>query len=129
MKLIIQIYLSSRLMCGAISPRRICLRVVHRVTLKLLPQAVGCELYVAFRDDVHCAILLRYVLTVFQTHLFGACRTVIPFPGRKPINKTKFLFGKTEEPHHKFNLHNQILIHQNTYTSDVSKSSTCFDKS
>jgi hypothetical protein len=55
-------------MCGAISPRRMCLRVVYRITLNLLPQAVVSEFYVACRDDVHCAILLRYVLTMFQTY-------------------------------------------------------------
>jgi hypothetical protein len=38
--------------CGAISPGRMCHRVVHRFTLKLLPQSTGSELYVACSDIV-----------------------------------------------------------------------------
>jgi hypothetical protein len=128
-KLITHFQLSSRLMCGAISPRRMCLRVVHIITLNLLPQTTGSELYVACRDEVHSAVLLSYVLTMFKTLLFGTCRTLIKFRSRKPTDKTKYFLGKTEESDHELNLYNQLLMHQNMYTSDVSKSPTCFDKS
>ena len=62
-----------------------CLRVMHRVTLNLLPQAVGSELYVACRDDVHYVIFLRYVVTMFQRHLFGTLLTPFVFCAILPL--------------------------------------------
>jgi hypothetical protein len=84
-------------MCGAVSPPRMYLCVVHRARVKLPPSSAGSEMYVCCLQR-HCAILLRYVVTMLQQLLFGACRSLIPFPNRKPTDKTKLCLEKQDNP-------------------------------